>query len=266
MRSQLDLIDIHNATIWRGNSRVFSELNLTIARHEQVAIIGPNGCGKTTLLKTINRELYPVVSPDSHVRILGKDRWNVWELRKQIGVVSNDLHQRYTATTHGLDVVVSGFHASIGIQGTLARQVDATQVAAAREMLQQLEIPELASTQLRHMSSGQQRRCLLARSLIHQPETLILDEPTAGLDFAASFSYLKRIRQLASEGCSIVMVTHYLNEIPPEIDRVVLLQAGRVVADGPKREILCAATLSAAYETPIRVAEVDGYFLAYPGT
>lgn len=265
MQSQPDLIEIKNATIWRGNTRVFSGLNLTIGQQEQLAIIGPNGCGKTTLLKTINRELYPVASSDSHVRILGKDRWNVWELRKQIGVVSNDLHQRYTATTHGLDVVVSGFHSSIGIQGTLAAEVNATQIAAAREMLQQLEVSELESVELRHMSSGQQRRCLLARSLIHRPATLILDEPTAGLDLAASFSYLKRIRQLAADGCSIVLVTHYLNEIPPEIDRVVLLQAGQIVADGPKRDVLRPTILSAAYETPIRVAEVDSYFLAYPG-
>jgi iron complex transport system ATP-binding protein len=115
------------------------------------------------------------------------------------------------------------------------------------------------------MSSGQQRRCLLARALVHDPVTLILDEPTSGLDFAASFDYLERIRALARKGRNIVIVTHHLNEIPPEVDRVILLQQGRVAADGVKADVLTAETLSTVYATPIRVAEIDGYYLAYPG-
>ena len=115
------------------------------------------------------------------------------------------------------------------------------------------------------MSSGQQRRCILGRALVHDPATLILDEPTSGLDFAASFDYLSRIRRLARDGRNIVIVTHHLNEIPPKVDRVILLQEGRVAADGEKASVLTSEKLSAVYETPIRVAEVDGYYLAYPG-
>lgn len=114
------------------------------------------------------------------------------------------------------------------------------------------------------MSTGQQRRCLLGRALVHDPDTLILDEPTAGLDFAASFDYLARIRKLARSGKNIVLVTHLLNEIPPEIDRVILLRAGRIVADGTKDEVLTEAYLRQTYDTDIRVAKIDGYFLAYP--
>jgi len=260
-----NLIDIENATIWRGSTRVFENLNLSIAQHERVAILGPNGSGKTTLLKSINRELYPVVKPNSRVRILGKDKWNVWELRKRIGVVSNDLHQRYTAATTALEVVVSGFHSSIGVHGTLAKQVTPDERQRAIATLTDLGIGQLQGTALQHMSSGQQRRCLLARALVHEPLTLILDEPTSGLDFAASFDYLERIRGLARDGRNIVIVTHHLNEIPPEVDRVILLQGGSVVADGDKQTVLTGEQLSRVYETPIKVAEVDGYYLAYPG-
>jgi iron complex transport system ATP-binding protein len=259
------LIEIRNATIWRGSTRVFENLNVDIAQHERVAVLGPNGSGKTTLLKTINRELYPVVRTDSYVRILGRDQWNVWELRKKIGVVSNDLHQRYEPTTSALEVVVSGFYSSIRVHGVLADRVTKEQVDAAAATLAELGIAELRNTPLKCMSSGQQRRCLLARALVHRPVTLILDEPTSGLDFAASFDYLERIRGLAREGRNIVIVTHHLNEIPPEVDRVVLLQQGRIVADGPKAEVLSGELLSEVYQTPIAVAEVDGYFLAYPG-
>lgn len=244
---------------------MFEHLSLDIEQHERVAILGPNGSGKTTLLKTINRELYPAAIPGSYIRILGKDRWNVWELRKRIGVVSNDLHQRYTPTTTAIEVVVSGFHSSIGVHGTLADRVTRDQVDAARETLAALGVDELRRTALNRMSSGQQRRCLLARALVHDPATLILDEPTSGLDFAASFDYLDRVRRLARDGRNIVIVTHHLNEIPPEVDRVILLQEGKIAADGSKADVLTSEKLSAVYETPIRVAEVDGYYVAYPG-
>lgn len=259
------LVEIRNATIWRGTSLVFENLSLVIAQHERVAILGPNACGKTTLMKTINRELYPVVKPGSFVRILGRDTWNVWKLREHIGVVSHDLHQRYTPDTTALEVVISGFYSSIGVHGTLARRVSEGQRKAAIETLGELGVRSLQDTPLSAMSTGQQRRCLLARALVHRPDTLILDEPTAGLDFAASFDYLGRLRRLAEAGRNIVIVTHHLNEIPPEVDRVVLLQNGRVAADGPKKAVLDSELLSKVYETRIRVAEIDGYYLAYPG-
>lgn len=259
------LLDIHNATIWRGSTRVFADLTLSIAQHERVAILGPNGAGKTTLLKTINRELYPVAADDSWIRILGREHWNVWDLRKHVGVVSHDLHSRYTPTTTALEVVVSGFYSSIGVHGMLAARVSRTQLEKSRAILQKLGIDSLHRTPLKSMSTGQQRRCLLGRALVHEPRTLILDEPTAGLDFAASFDYLGRIRELSATGHNIVLVTHHLNEIPPEVERVVVLKDGSVAADGDKAAVLTGELLSSIYETPIRVAEFDGYFLAYPG-
>jgi len=259
------LIDIRDATIWRGSTRVFDHFNLRVDQHERVAILGPNGSGKTTLLKTINRELYPVLREGSWVRILGRDQWNVWELRRHIGLVSQDLQQHYRPTTTALEVILSGFLSSIGVHGLLAGRIDAEHVEAARATLAELGIAELGATPLEFMSTGQQRRCLLGRALVHNPDTLILDEPTAGLDFAASFDYLARLRDLARRGRNIVIVTHHLNEIPPEVERVIVLHQGAVVADGPKPSVLTGRLLSEVYGTAIRVAEIDGYYLAYPG-
>ena len=265
MKAEPPLVEIRNATIWRGSTCVFEDLDLSIGQHERVAIVGPNGSGKTTLLKAINRELYPVAAADTVFRILGRERWNVWELRRHVGIVSQDLQQRYTPTTTALEVVASGFHASIGVHGALARRVTPAQLEAALATLAELGVGELARTQLRAMSTGQQRRCILARALVHKPQTLVLDEPTSGLDFAASFDYLERVRRLAAAGHNIVIVTHHLNEIPPEVDRVILLQEGRIVADGSKADVLTETQLSNVYGVTVRVAEVDGFFLAYPG-
>jgi iron complex transport system ATP-binding protein len=262
--SEVPLLDIRNATIFRGSTRVFDRFSLRIGQHEQVAILGPNGSGKTTLLKVINRELYPVVSDDSWVRILGRSSWNVWELRSRLGLVSHDLQMRYRETTTALDVVMSGFLSSIGVQGMLIERISSEQKAAARKIMADLGIGQLEGTPLRQMSTGQQRRCLLARALVHEPDTLVLDEPTAGLDLTASFDYLARIRKLVTEGRTIVLVTHLLNEIPPEIDRVILIRSGVTIADGAKAEVLTVDNLQKAYGARMRVSRIDDYWLAYP--
>ena len=232
------LIEIRNATLYRGNTCVFENLNLDIGRHEQVAILGPNGAGKTTLLKLINREIYPVVARESWVRIMGKETWNVWELRSQLGIVSDDLQARYKRNTIGLDVVLSGFLSSIGTHGLLANRISNDERSKALRVMRDLGVEEYADVPLSRMSTGQQRRCLLGRALVHDPATLILDEPAAGLDLAATFDYIARVRSLIENGRSIVLVTHHLNEIPPDIDRVILVRQGTIVADGPKDEVL----------------------------
>jgi len=258
------LIDIRNATIYRGSTRVFNDLTLRIEQHEPAAILGPNGSGKTTLLKVINRELYPVNRDGTSVKILGRETWNVWDLRSHIGIVSHDLQARYRDTTTALDVVLSGYLSSVGIHGSLAGRITPPQRTRAQEVMDSLGVGDLAGSQLRKMSTGQQRRCLLARALVHSPRTLILDEPTAGLDLAASFDYLARIRQLTREGRNIVLVTHLINEIPAEVERVILIREGEIVADGAKASVLTEENLRRTYGVDLRVAKVDDYYIAYP--
>ena len=172
---------------------------------------------------------------------------------------------RYTKTNTGLHVVLSGYLSSIGIHGLLAGRIGREQHHRALAVMDELAIGDLADKSLGEMSTGQQRRCLLARALVHDPDTLILDEPTAGLDLTASFDLLARIRGLVEAGKSILLVTHQLNEIPPDIRRVILLKQGKIVADGEKREVLTGENLYRAYDIKIRVSEVDGYYLASPG-
>ena len=262
--TEAPLIDIRNATIYRGSTRVFENLSLRIDQHEPAAILGPNGSGKTTLLKVINRELYPVRRKDAWVRILGRETWNVWELRSHIGIVSHDLQTRYRSRTTGLHVVLSGYLSSVGIHGSLAGRISKEQTQRAKEVMASLGVAALADTPFRIMSTGQQRRCLLARALVHDPDTLILDEPTAGLDLAASFDYLARIRQLTKSGKNIVLVTHLINEIPPDVDRVILLREGKIVVDGRKDAVLTEQNLRHTYGIDLKLAKIDDYYLAYP--
>lgn len=261
---QAPLIEIRNATVYRGNTRVFDCLDLDIAERECVAIVGPNGAGKSTLLKLVNRELYPVRQPDSTVRILGRERWDVWRLRARLGIVSDDLEGRYASRTTAADVVLSGFFASVGVKGRLAERVGDAHREAARRVLDELGLVALADTPIASMSTGERRRCLLARALVHDPATLVLDEPTAGLDLAARFDLVERLGALARDGRGIVLVTHRLDDIPAGIGRAVLLRAGRIVADGPPADVFNDHTLSAAYGTAVRVTAIDGRYLVSP--
>jgi len=263
--SEPPLIEIHKATVWRGSTCVFQNFSLSIAQHERVAVLGPNGSGKTTLLKTITRELRPVISDDSWVRLFGRRRWNIWELRKDIGMVSHDLQTGFTPDASALEVVVSGFFSSIGMDGRLRGRVEPSHLEQAEAVMRTLDIWTLRDRAYRTLSTGQQRRCLLGRALIHDPHTLIFDEPTAGLDMTASFDLLARVEDLAASGRNLVWVTHHLNDIPLAIERVIILKNGVVVADGPKRRVLTRDLLSEVYETPVSVTEIEGYSLAYPG-
>ncbi len=258
------LLDLCKVTVWRGETRVFDDLSLRIEQGEHVAILGPNGAGKTTLLKLIHRELYPVENPASRVEILGRARWNVWDLRRRIGFVSQELQQHYAPEVIAEDVVLSGFFSSVGVHGMLAGRVTRAQRDAARRALESVGLADAASRRFGQLSTGEQRRCLLARALVHEPETLVLDEPTAGLDLAGSYEVLTRLRQLARRGHSLVLVTHHPAEIPPEVGRVILLSGGRIAADGPKDEILDAALLSRVYGVPVNIAAMDGYHVTWP--
>ena len=259
------LIEISNATVWRGTTRVFHQFSLLIGQHERVAIIGPNGAGKSTLLKLISRELYPVAADDCRVSILGRERWNVWDLRKHIGLVSQDLQSGFMPNATVLETIVSGFFSSIGVHYQLQKDIGPGHIEKASAVLEMLGLQALRDREFKTLSTGQQRRCLLGRALVHDPDTLIFDEPTAGLDMSASFDYLALMRELADKGRSLVLVTHHLNEIPPEINRVIVLKDGTVVADGGKEDVLTSELMSEVYEANIRITQQEGHFLAYPG-
>ncbi|MBO66748.1 MAG: molybdenum ABC transporter ATP-binding protein [Acidiferrobacteraceae bacterium] len=257
------LIQIEGATVFRGATLVFENLSLTIAQRCNVAILGPNGSGKTTLLKVLMREIYPVAKTHSVVRILGESRTNIWNLRSQFGVVSSDLQYSYAEQAMGFETVLSGFHGSVGVWG----HQDFTQKEReqAKAVLMQLGIHKLADREYGSLSTGQQRRLLLARCLVNNPQHLLLDEPTSGLDLAGTFEYLATMRSLLKAGRTLLLITHNLNEIPPEIDRLILLKEGRIVADDTKSVVLTEKNLTDLYEQPVKLVVKDGWYQAIPG-
>src|SRR5215470_5794103 len=230
------LLELENLQVMRGSKVVLDDFNLRVESGEHVAILGPNGCGKSTLIKTITRELYPVSRPGSKITILGEESWNVFELRSLLGIVSNDLMAWCTGGAVGRDVVLSGFFSSNDVYPN--HLITPEQIEKAEGALADLHILDLAGRPVGEMSSGEARRVLIARALVHRPRALLFDEPCNSLDLGAQQKVRHTMSELAQAGTAIILVTHELADIVPEIQRVVLMSNGRVLADGPKEETL----------------------------
>jgi len=265
------LLEIHDASVVLGGAHILDGLTLTIRVGEHTAILGPNGAGKSTLMKLLTLQLYPFASPNGTpaIRVFGRDRWDVLELRSQLGIVSPDLHDRFVhgnsnGEITGRDAVVSGFFAS---QGVFSYQhVTEEMRRRAVEALDSVDAGHLAGRTLDTMSTGEARRVLIARALVHKPKALVLDEPTRGLDLVARHHFLERVRSVAQRGTTIILVTHHAEEIIPEVDRVILLRQGRVAHDGVKRAVLTAEKLGDVFGAPVAVAEAHGYFNVRAGS
>ncbi|HUA91792.1 MAG TPA: ATP-binding cassette domain-containing protein [Terracidiphilus sp.] len=252
---QAEFLELRAVHVARGERVVLHDVNLRIRTGEHVAILGPNGCGKSTLILTVTCQVYPIVQPGMHVRIFGRERWDLTELRRHFGVVGTDLPGERTAVTTGLDAVIAGFFSA----STLWPNLHVTEEMRHRawEALQRMEATRLAEQLVGTMSAGEKRRILIARALVHRPRQLLLDEPSNALDLAAQRELRETLRRLAAEGTGLVLVTHHLGDILPEIERIILMRDGRIVGDGPREELLTEARLSELFHTPVRIGRDD---------
>jgi iron complex transport system ATP-binding protein len=258
-------LELAHVNVARGDNVVLHDINLTVNTGEHIAILGPNGCGKSTLIKTITCECYPLVSregePETKVRIFGRERWDLTELKKRLGVVSAELPGRPTLHTTGRDAVITGFFSSSTVWPNLT-VTDAMQ-ARADEVLEQVDAVSLAGKPVGEMSAGQQRRIMIGRALVASSQMLLLDEPSNALDLAAQADLRELLRRLAQQGTGILLITHHIADILPEIDRILMMREGRIIADGPKSELLTAAKLSDLFQTEVQLTERGGFYHAW---
>ena len=265
MDADASLIEMTGVSIERGTTRILDRVSLNIPQKQHVAIVGPNGLGKSTLLKLLMKFFYPSVidGQSGTVRILGQEEWNVWELRAHLGFVSSDIDHHFTlgrsARLNAIQTVLTGY-SSAELELDQHSVTDAMKYESKR-LLERFQLSSQSSKCIGHMSTGERRRVLLARALVTQPQAIVLDEPTTGLDIRARVDLLVMLNELAGTGTQIVLVTHHLEEILPCIDRTILLKAGKVFRDSRTNEALSEDAITALFDTPIRIdRDAAGFF------
>lgn len=257
------LLEFVNVSVSKGGRRVLDSLDLRISVGENVAVLGPNGSGKSSLIKLITREFYPAGNSGRFVfQIMGQDVWNIFQLRSHLGVVSNELQFTCNRDISGQEIIQSGFYNSIGLG---LERVTAAQGRKTRAIMRLLEIEGLKDRRMNEMSSGEARRFLIGRALAHEPKALVLDEPMNSLDIHAAFKFCAILSRIAQAGTSIIMVTHNVTDIIPEIKRVVLMKEGRCFLDGPKEDVLISPNLTELFNSRVSISSRNGYYYARQG-
>lgn len=252
------LLEFENVSVQRENTMALRGVTFSIDAGEHAAILGPNGSGKSTLIKIVTRECYPRFPESSRVRIWGQESWGLFDLRALLGIVTNDLVETCTKPYSALETALSGFFGSIGVWPN--HRVTAEMERKAVEALQFFDVDHLAEKALTEMSSGEVRRAVFARALVHDPKALLLDEPSNSLDIRAQHEVREAMRKLAQSGVSILLVTHHLPDIIPEIGRVIALKNGQIFRDGRKEEILTGARMSELFDHPVEVDCQSGMY------
>jgi iron complex transport system ATP-binding protein len=257
--SKPPLLEFKQVTVIKGNKNVLDSLSVTIQEGEHIAILGPNGAGKSSFIKAVNREYYPQPHDDVVFKVRGEEFWDVFAMRSFIGIVSNDLQFSYTREVSGREVILSGFFSSIGL---FNHTITPAMEERTDEILLFLEIEHLQARPMTEMSSGEARRFLIGRALVHRPAALILDEPTTSLDLHALHTFRNLMRKIAQSGTGMILVTHNLHDIIPEITRIILMKDGRFVGDGTKEKMLTDTMIGGLFNVPLHVRKEGDWYYA----
>ena len=252
------LLDFRNITVYRGDTLALDGISLSIPCGQHVAIIGPNGSGKSTLIRTMMRYDHPVRRYGPVMKLFGRSDWHVHDMRKLIAIVSNEMVQACSRSATGRSVVLSGYYSSFELwpQHPVTDEME----KRGSEVLRLMDAEHLRDKSVNAMSTGEAKRVVIGRALVNEPRALLLDEPSNGLDIRSALELRETLRGIAALGTSLIYVTHHLPDIVPEVSRVILLNEGRVHADGPKERLLAKDTLSQLYGMPIEVEAKDGYY------
>ncbi len=246
--------EAENINCFKNGYRVLKDLNLKISYSENVILIGPNGSGKSSLIEVINRNIYPVITNKSKLKIFNKELINLWELRKRISTVNNDIKNRINPNLQVFDLILSGLYGRYCFIKNKSER-DSYKV---EKIIKKMNISNLSKKYFSHLSDGEKQISLIARALIRKPDILILDEPIANLDYKSKFLVVDKINELSKLNTKIFCVTHDISTITKIYDRVIMLKDGKIIADGHQKTVLNSENLNNLYGIDVELTKNDG--------
>ena len=252
-------LEAKNISCLKNKYEVVRDLNLKLKYSENVILIGPNGSGKSSLVDLINRNIYPVIKKDTVLKIFDEELINIWELRKKISTVNNDVKIRLNPKLKVFDLIVSGLH------GKYCKIYDITDedVSLVKNLINKLFITNLSHKLFSHLSEGEKQIVLIARAIIKKPKILILDEPTANLDLKSKFQVIDKINELNKLNTKIICITHDISMITKIYNRIIMLKDRMIIADGTQKETINRENLSNLFDINIDVIKHKGNWHIY---
>ncbi len=246
--------DAKNINCFKNGFRVIRDLNLKISYSENVILIGPNGSGKSSLIEIINRNLYPVVANESKLKIFDKELVNLWELRNKISTVNNDIKNRINPNLQVFDLILSGLYGRY----CYVQKKSERDSYKVEKIMKKMNISNLSKKNFSYLSDGEKQISLIARALIKKPEILILDEPTANLDYKSKFFVIDKVNELSKLKTKILCVTHDITMITKIYDRVIMLKDGKIIADGDQNKVINSENFNKLFGIQVEVTNNNG--------
>lgn len=252
------LFRLHDAVVRRDSKDILTVEDFSLDFGENIALLGPNGAGKSTFIKLMTREILPLYRENPPVKFMGNPRATLEDVKKRLGIVSATMQDQVTVHVPAFEIVLGGLFGTLG----LPRHCGVSDEARAKALaaMDTLHVADLKDRDIMTLSSGQARRVLIARALVHDPQVLVFDEPCTGLDPQGMYYVRQSLRALAQAGKTVVLVTHYPEDIIPEIGRILMIKDGAVFADSPKEEAMTDERLSSLFGIPMEVIKTGPYY------
>ena len=256
----IPVLNLQNVSVIRDGKTILGPLDWQVNENERWVILGPNGAGKSTLFALCSTQIHPTTGS---VEILGSKLGavDVFEVRPRIGFMGSTLVNHFPEDEKVIDIVLTAAYAMLGRWNESYELWDESR---AQGLLTTLGVRELAQRNFSTLSEGEKKRVLISRSLMSDPEILLLDEPASGLDLGGREDLLNRFDLLANDpyAPATLIITHHIEEIPAGSTHALLLKSGKVVGSGPIATVITSENLSVAYDMPISVSVMNNRYSA----
>tara|TARA_Y100000589_G_scaffold260871_1_gene250898 strand:- start:573 stop:1352 length:780 start_codon:yes stop_codon:yes gene_type:complete len=236
---------------YKNGYKVIKNLNIKFKHKESVIILGPNGSGKSSIVDLINRNLYPVENNNKVLKIFNKELIDIWELRAKISTVNNEIKTRIYPNMKVIDLIISGLYGCY----CKVNNTNKSDLKLATDLINSMSLQNIAEKKFFCLSDGEKQFALIARALIKKPIVLILDEPTINLDIKSKIFLTNKIQKLTNNGISILCITHDINLINKNFNRVILLKNRLIVEDGNPSKIINSKNINNLFDVDVKLKE-----------